>query len=155
MTESTRRALGPAADATALIARAVIGVVFIAHGWQKASQMGLAGTTEMMAGMGIPLPSAAAAFAIAAEIGGGLLLLLGLLLPLAGLVLAGQMAGAVFFAHAQGPLIGEGGMELPLVLGAAALALGFGGGRIALDRLLPWGRPSAGGRARSAESAAA
>ncbi|GAA1078920.1 DoxX family protein [Nocardiopsis composta] len=155
MTETTRRALGPAADATALIARAAIGIVFIAHGWQKVSEMGLSGTAEMMAGMGIPLPQAAAAFAIAAEIGGGALLLLGLVLPLAGLVLAVQMAGAIFFAHAQGPLIGEGGMELPLVLGVAALALGFGGGRFALDRLLPWGRPATGERARSAESASA
>ncbi|WP_278257956.1 DoxX family membrane protein [Nocardioides convexus] len=49
--------------------------------------------------MGIPLPAAAAAFALVAEIGGGALLLLGLLTPLAGILVIAQMAGAFWFAH--------------------------------------------------------
>ena len=136
----TGRAAGPAADATALIARLAVGIVFIAHGWQKVSEMGLGGTAGMMEGMGIPAPQAAALFAIAVELGGGALLLVGLLQPVVGVLLALHMGGAILFVHAANGLIGEGGYELPLVLAVSALALGFNGGRFALDRLLPWGR---------------
>ncbi|WP_017541590.1 DoxX family protein [Nocardiopsis halophila] len=139
MNAFTGRAMRPAADVTALIARIAVGVVFIAHGWQKVG-MGLSGTAGMMEGMGVPAPQAAALFAIAVELGGGALLIAGLLQPVAGVLLALQMAGAVLFVHASAGLTGEGGYEFPLVLGAAALALGFSGGRFALDRLLPWGR---------------
>lgn len=136
----TGRASGPAADATALIARIAVGIVFIAHGWQKVSEMGMGGTAGMMESMGIPAPQAAALFAIVVELGGGVLLLVGLLQPVAGVLLALQMGGAILFVHAGNGLIGEGGYELPLALGLSALALGFNGGRFALDRLLPWGR---------------
>lgn len=141
-----------AADATALIARLAVGTVFAVHGWQKLSG-GLTGATEMFAGMGVPLPQVAAVLAIVIEFGGGIALILGLLLPLTGIALAAQMAAAFSFVHAGQPLVSADGgpsFELVLVLGAAALALGFNGGRFALDRLLPWGRPRT---VRPAESA--
>ena len=58
--------------------------------------------------------------------------------PGAGLLLAFMVGGAYFVAHTGDPLIG--GYELPLVLGATVITLGFSGGRFKVDRILPWGR---------------
>jgi putative oxidoreductase len=124
-------------DVTALLARVVVGVVFIAHGWPKMTD--LDGTAQGFASMGIPFPQFAALLGASIEVGAGLALIIGFALPLAGLLLVFMMASAYFFAHTGDPLVG--GFELPLVLGAAALALGFAGGRLSLDRLMPWGRP--------------
>jgi putative oxidoreductase len=123
-------------DVTALIGRIGIGIVFVAHGWQKWTEFGLAGTSASFEKMGVPLPSVSAAFAATVELAGGLALIAGFALPIAGVLLALNMAGAFFLVHASGPLIGQGGSELVIVLGAAALALGFNGGAYALDRVL-------------------
>lgn len=124
-------------DVTALLARVVVGVVFVAHGWPKMSD--LDGTAQGFASMGIPFPQFAALLGASIEVGAGLALIIGFALPLAGILLALMMAGAYYFAHVGDPLVG--GFELLLVLGATALALGFAGGRLSLDRLMPWGRP--------------
>ncbi|MFC4565365.1 DoxX family protein [Nocardiopsis mangrovi] len=143
MNGTALKAGSPLADTVTLIARVAIGVIFIAHGWQKI-QSGVAATGQGFASMGIPLPEIAAMFAIAVEFGGGIALVVGFALPVAGVLLAVQMAGAYVFAHFGTPLfVSEGGYELVLALGTAALALGFTGGGYALDRLLPWGRPAA------------
>ncbi|WP_304453029.1 DoxX family protein [Nocardiopsis sp. YSL2] len=123
-------------DVTALLARIVVGATFVAHGLDKAAD--LEGTAGFFGSVGIPFPEYSALLGTGVEIIGGALLILGLVLPAAGPVLAAQMAVAIATVHAGQPLVG--GYELPLVLGAAALALGFAGGRFALDRLLPWGR---------------
>ncbi|PSK96799.1 putative oxidoreductase [Murinocardiopsis flavida] len=146
-----------AADATALIARIAVGIVFIVHGWQKISG-GVAGTAEGFGAMGVPMPAAAAALAMVIEFGGGIALVIGALLPVAGVLLAAQMAAAYTVAHVGQPLVSADGgpaFELVLVLGAAALALGFNGGRYAVDRLLPWGRPRAAQEADAAAGSAA
>ncbi|MBY8852969.1 DoxX family protein [Saccharothrix sp. MB29] len=64
-------------DVAALIGRIGVGVVFIAHGWQKVAEWGLDGTATAFAGMGVPLPTLSAWFAAIVELGGGALLLLG------------------------------------------------------------------------------
>ncbi|GLU49422.1 DoxX family protein [Nocardiopsis ansamitocini] len=137
MAETTRHTRAWAADITALVARVAVGLVFIAHGLQKLGG-GVGGTAEMFAAMGIPLPQVAAVVAIVIEVGAGAALLIGLGLPVAGILLAAQMLGAFVFVHTSDPLLG--GYELVLVLGAAALASGFNGGTLAVDRFLPWGR---------------
>ncbi|WP_017571134.1 DoxX family protein [Nocardiopsis halotolerans] len=124
-------------DVTALLARAAVGVVFIAHGWPKLT--GLEGTAQGFASMGIPFPQFSALLGALIEVGGGAALVVGLALPLTGLLLAFMMTSAYFFAHMGDPLVG--GFEFPMVLGVTALALGFAGGRYSLDRLMPWGRP--------------
>ncbi|PWV48644.1 DoxX family protein [Nocardiopsis sp. L17-MgMaSL7] len=133
MTASLRIRIG---DLTALIARVVIGVVFIVHGLPKATDLGSA--AQGFEALGVPFPALSASIAAAVEVGAGVALVIGFALPLAGLSLALMMVGAYFFAHVGAPLVG--GYELPLVLGVAALALGFSGGRHAVDRLMPWGR---------------
>ncbi|MHA6799527.1 DoxX family protein [Bounagaea algeriensis] len=128
-------------DLFALIARIGIGVVLIAHGWQKFAEWGIAGTAQSFRGMGVPLPTVSAWFAALVELVGGVLLILGLLLPLVGIAVAVDMAGAALFVHAGQGLFVPDGIELVLVLGVAALALGFGGGRLSLDHGL-FGRRS-------------
>ncbi|MDA1359996.1 DoxX family protein [Glycomyces luteolus] len=121
-----------------LIGRVVLGVVFIAHGWQKFNVNGMEATAQGFEGLGIPAPTLSAYFTVGAEILGGSLLIVGALLPLAGLWLASVMLGAMYFVH---PLSGaffsqEGGYEYVLLLAALSIAIGFsGGGALAVDSL--------------------
>lgn len=111
----------------------------LAHGLQK-WDMGVSGVTNMTSGMGIPLPTVTALFLIAVETIGAIAFMIGLALPLLGIAFAVDMIGAIFYVHIDNGLTGQGGYELVLVLGAAALALGFSGGRLSLDHLLFWRR---------------
>lgn len=133
-------------DLTALIARVVVGVVFIAHGLPKATD--LQGTAGGFEAMGIPFPQFAALLGAGIEVGAGVALIVGFALPIAGVLLALMMGNAYYFAHVGDPLVG--GFELPLVLAVAALALGFSGGRFSVDSVMPWGRR----RVRSEKKAA-
>ncbi|WP_367138826.1 DoxX family protein [Saccharothrix sp. HUAS TT1] len=123
-------------DVAALIGRLAVGVVFIAHGWQKVTEWGLDGTATAFAGMGVPLPAVSAWFAAIVELAGGALLVLGVALPVVGVLLAADMLGALVLVHLPNGLLGQGGYELVLVLGAAALALGFNGGSLSVTRLV-------------------
>jgi putative oxidoreductase len=70
-----------------------------------------------------------------AETGGGLLLALGLLTPLAAALLCGVMLVAAISVHIKkGFFVTGGGYEYTLVLGVAALTLAFTGpGALSLD----------------------
>jgi putative oxidoreductase len=59
-----------------LVGRALLAMLFIPAGWAKIA--GFSGVVGYIASKGIPLPEVAAAIAIAAELGLGLLLLFGL-----------------------------------------------------------------------------
>lgn len=123
-------------DVTALIGRLGVGIVFIAHGWQKLTEWGMAGTAASFEKMGVPMPTISAWFAAIVELVGGIALVAGVALPVAGVLLAVNMLGAWVIVHLPNGLLGEGGSELVIVLGAAALALGFNGGAYSLDRVL-------------------
>jgi putative oxidoreductase len=131
------RATTPVQDVVLLIARLGLGAVMIAHGWQKLDQGGLGGTADGFEAMGIPQSTAAAAFAIALEIGGGALVLLGALTPVVGVLWALHMAGAWWFVHRDAFFVADGGYELVLVLGVLGLVLAAtGSGRLSVDHLL-------------------
>jgi putative oxidoreductase len=69
---------GPAAslhDAFALVGRVLLAYLFVPAGWGKIA--GFSGTAGYIASQGVPLPEVAAALAIVAELGLGLLLLVG------------------------------------------------------------------------------
>ena len=125
-------------DGVLLIARVVLGVILIAHGWQKFNDLGINGVAGGFDKMGIPAPKAAAVFAATVELGGGVLLLLGLLVPLVGVLVALNMAGAFWFAHkGNGVFAAEGGWELVAVIAVSALALAaVGAGRLSIDELI-------------------
>ncbi|MFI0371810.1 DoxX family protein [Actinomadura sp. 1N219] len=125
-------------DGGLLIGRLAIGAMFVAHGWKKFADTG---HSEVAAGfdqLGIPLPDAAAAFATYVELLGGVALIIGLLVPLAGVLLAANMAGAFYYVHMdQGFFLDKGGYEYVMVLFAASLLLaGTGAGRFSLDGLI-------------------
>lgn len=126
-----------ARDSVLLVARVVLGVILVAHGLQKVVQ-GVSATAEGFGAMGIPLPEAAAVLTMAVELGGGALLVLGLLTPIAGLLAAVILAGAIVFAHlGNGIFAADGGWELAAGLGVGALVLAVvGPGRFSLDQLL-------------------
>lgn len=127
-----------AQDVALLAARVLLGVVLVAHGWQKLDEFTLAGTAASFDEMGVPAARAAATFAAFVEVGGGVLLIVGLLTPVAALLVVLDMAGAWYFAHRDGGLfVAEGGGELVMVIGAVALAIGaIGAGRLSLDGVL-------------------
>lgn len=133
------RSLNPVlADLALLLTRVVLGVVFIAHGWQKLTEFGIAGTTKAFAGMGIPAASLAAPFTAGVELIGGALLLVGALTPLAGSLLALVMLGAALLVHlGNGVFAAENGWELVAALAVGALVLAVvGPGRFSVDQAL-------------------
>lgn len=125
-------------DAAILLARVGIGVVFVAHGWQKFFTLGLARVGEQFAGYGIPQPEVTAAIVAGVELVAGVALVAGLLTPLAGILLGVDMFGALYFVHAiHGPFVTQNGWELVVALGVGALLIAaVGAGRFSIDRVL-------------------
>lgn len=125
-----------------LVVRVVAGVVFAGHGAQKAfgwwSGPGFAGWRGAMERMNMRPASFWAAVSTAAELGGGILLALGLLTPVATAALVGQTVVIVFLVHLpKGFWNAKGGIEYPLTLGAIALAVtATGPGSVSLDAAL-------------------
>ncbi|GAB3707068.1 DoxX family protein [Mariniluteicoccus flavus] len=134
-------------DAALLVSRVLLGVVLMAHGWQKFAEWGLGGTAQSFGKMGVPAPQVSAVFSAVVELVGGALLILGAFTPAVAALVAINMLGAFLFAHAgKGVFVKDGGWELVAVIGAAAVALiGAGAGRFSVDGLL-------GRRTRPAEA---
>ena len=82
----------------ALVARMLLALLFIPAGWGKIA--GFAGVTGYIASKGVPLPEVCAALAIAAELGLGLLLLVGFQARWAALGIAIFTAVITFIFHA-------------------------------------------------------
>jgi len=68
-------ALTPAQNVLALLGRVLVAALFAPSGWGKIA--GFSGVVGYISSRGVPLPEVAAAVAIAAELGLGLLLLVG------------------------------------------------------------------------------
>ncbi|PWU55454.1 hypothetical protein DLE60_28050 [Micromonospora globispora] len=77
-------------------------------------------------------------FAAPVELAGGIALVVGLAVPVSGLLLALDMLGAFLIVHVgNGIFVNANGFELVLALGATALLLAaVGAGRFSLDRLI-------------------
>ena len=133
-----------------LIARIGLGIVFIAHGWQKFDDMGVKAVTGGFRKMGIPAPELAAYFSTFAELVGGAALLVGAFTAVAGLLLTADMLGALLFVHLEnGPFFTANGYELVVALGVGALLLAvFGAGRFSVDGVLGRKVGRAGGLSR-------
>lgn len=124
-----------------LLLRIVVGLAFIGHGTQKLfgwfGGYGPQGTGGFFASQGYRAGVAMAVMAGLAEAGGGALLALGLLTPLAGTLIAIVMInaiGSVTFKRAF--MLGS---ELEIVYLTVGIALAATGpGRFSLDRALGW-----------------
>jgi putative oxidoreductase len=141
-----RKFLSTDNDVAALIMRLTLAVVFFPHGAQHV--LGWFGgntasaTIQGFSKMG--LPPAITVFVMAAELGGSLLLILGLLTRLAAFGIGCVMAGAIvlvhgkvgFFMNWMGMQKGEGFEYHVLALGLCIAVLIKGGGALSVDRAL-------------------
>ncbi|MFN8591564.1 MAG: DoxX family protein [Thermomicrobiales bacterium] len=135
--------------------RIVVGLAFFMHGYQKLFQMGVGNVAGFFGSIGLPAPELAAWVVSLVETFGGLALILGLGVRIAGVLLAVDMLVALLVFHRpNGFFVSDGGIELVLVLGSAALALAMTGpGALALDSILPFGKESqSGSRTRVAST---
>lgn len=125
-------------DLALLVARLVLGVVLVAHGWQKYNEWTVAGTGQSFAQMGIPAPGFSAALVTGVEIIGGVALILGLLTPVVAIVNGVSMFMAALLVHVEaGIFVEDGGYELVAAIFAGLIVLAAcGGGRFSIDRLL-------------------
>jgi len=129
-------------DLALLALRVGLGVVMVAHGWQKWTGGGIGGTAEGFEGNGIPLATVAATFAIVVELVGGVAIIVGALTPLFAVGFAATMVGAMVFVHGgSGFYAATGGYEFVLLLGIVALVVAAAGpGRFSVDHLIGRGR---------------
>lgn len=127
-----------------LVFRAVLGLIFVAHGAQKLFVYGLDGVGAGFAQMGIPAPEIAATIVAFGELLGGTALLAGVLTRLAAAGLAVIMAGAMAIAHLPNGFFNPGGIEFTLSLFGGAILLALtGAGRWSLDGFVAAGRSPA------------
>ncbi|AZA13115.1 DoxX family protein [Corynebacterium choanae] len=125
-------------DGALLLFRAILGVVFCAHGFEKLFIVGPAATTQYFQGLGIPQPGLIAWCTGAVELLGGALLVIGLLSTVVAGLLCVIVLGALWFQHAEhGFFIASGGFEYVLVLAAGLIMIVvFGPGRVSVDGLV-------------------
>jgi putative oxidoreductase len=124
-----------------LLLRLVVGLLFAAHGAQKLFGWfgggGPRGTAGFLSSLGYRMPAAMALVAGLAELGGGLLLALGFLTPLASFLLATMMLNAIVTVVFPKGLLGGYELELTLLTVAIGLAA-TGPGEISLDDAFGW-----------------
>lgn len=114
-----------------LALRVVLGIILIAHGYQKVYG-GMHQHMAMVGSMG--LPRWLGVFSAGTEFVGGALLILGLLTRLVGIAFTLEMIVAIYKLHWHNGLTGQGGYQFPMAVGAIAFALIFlGAGPISLD----------------------
>jgi putative oxidoreductase len=130
-------------DIAMLVLRVGVGSIFVAHGLQKAfgwwEGPAWEGWKGAMTYLGIRPALLWASISLIAELGGGLALIAGLLVPLAAAGLVAQTI--VLFKKVHWPngwWSSKGGIEFPIAFGVGAFAVQvLGPGAWALDSLLP------------------
>src|SRR5438477_12923902 len=111
-----------------LLLRLVLGLTMAGHGAQKVfgwfGGYGPRGTAGFFDGLRFRAPLAMVLMAGLAELGGGLLLAVGLLTPFAALAISVVMLNAIGTVHIRnGFWNSAGGIEVPLLVWASAVAL--------------------------------
>ena len=120
-----------------LLIRVALGTIMVAHGAQKLFTYGYGGVVGAMTQMGLPAPQVAAALIIAAELGGGLLVLSGLATRFAAAAFAFSMLVATVQVHLAAGFFLPAGYEFTLMLALTSIGLAFtGAGRYSIDALI-------------------
>jgi putative oxidoreductase len=121
----------------ALIARVGVGGIFIAHGYDKLQD--LSAVEGFFGSLGVPRPEIAATAVAYVEVAAGGLMVIGLLLPIAGTLLAAVVVGAWWYVQRPEAVLVSpvDTYELQLALAVAALMIAFsGGGKVSVDHLI-------------------
>ncbi len=134
-----------ALDLGLLVVRLALGATFVAHGAQKVfgwwEGPGFAKWSGAIARMGLRPALLWAAISSGIELGGGVLVILGLVTPVASALLVAQAVYIIVRAHwSRGFFNGKGGVEFPMQLLASALLIAaVGPGAVSLDAALGLG----------------
>jgi putative oxidoreductase len=128
----------PLGDVALLAARVLLGVIMIAHGYQKLVVNGIGRTTAGFESMSIPVAIVSASFVTVVELVGGVLLVLGLMTRAVAGCMGFVMVAAAGFVHVRhGVFVADGGWELVGSIAGALLALAVAGpGRFGVAHLL-------------------
>lgn len=120
-------------DAAALLLRAALGIMFIAHALQKYFVFTLPGTAKFFESLGLPGPLAYAIFAL--ELVGGVMLVAGIKTRWVAAVLAVELIGATWPHLANGWAFAAkgGGWEYPAFLVVTAIAVALLGNGVRDD----------------------
>lgn len=128
-------------DLSSVLLRLIVGATIFAHGWNHLFRGGrLPGTARWFESIGIRPGRVHALLASVSELGGGALLIVGLLHPLAAAAVVGTMVVALIANHRKNGFFifrpGEG-YEYVLLLSVTGIALGaLGPGRWSIDHAL-------------------
>jgi putative oxidoreductase len=121
-----RRYLPQNLDLALLLLRLALAGILLYHGLPKVMNFGA--TVGGFQSMHLPAPTLTAAFAVLAEVIGGILILLGIAVDLAGILVIIDMLGAIAFVHMpNGFDFTKGGWEHPFTILVIALALALAG----------------------------
>jgi putative oxidoreductase len=121
-----RRYLPLNLDLALLVLRLALAAVLLYHGLPKLMNFGA--TVSGFETMNVPAPTLTAAFALLSEVVGGILILLGIAVDLAGILVVIDMLGAIFAVHwGAGFDFTKGGWEHPFTVLAMALTLALAG----------------------------
>jgi putative oxidoreductase len=132
----------PRGDQALAILRVVIGVVFMAHGYQKFFMSGIPGVTAFFTQVGAPLPAITAPFVSTLELAGGAALVVGFLTRPIAFLLMCDMLTSILLVHLGNGFFVPAGIELVMTLAAASLAIAVGGaGTASVDRTLAARKP--------------
>jgi len=132
----------PRGDQALAILRVVVGIVFMAHGYQKFFMMGVRGVAGFFTSLGVPFPAIAAPFMSTLELAGGAALVVGIFARPIAFLLMCDVLGALFLVHLGNGFFVPRGIELVMTLAAASLAIAVGGaGTLSADRALAARKP--------------
>ena len=128
-----------ARDGAALIARVLLASIFIWSGFGKLT--GFEGVASGIAAKGLPLPTVLAALAVAMELGGGILLLIGLRARWIGLLFVLFLLVITpmyhdFWNATADAVMGQkvNFMKNVAIMGGMLMVFAFGPGRYSVDR---------------------
>ncbi len=116
-----------------LVLRVVVGVIFAMHGYQKLTMMGVPGVSGFLTMLGFPMPDVFAVLLIAAELGGGILLILGLWTHWTAKILAFVALVALATVHLSKGFFLPGYEFILLILAASVSVMITGAGKYSLD----------------------
>ncbi|MGH8571068.1 MAG: DoxX family protein [Gammaproteobacteria bacterium] len=128
-----------ARDVVLLVARVGLGVLMVWHAKVEYDFGGsVSGVGTLFDQAGVPLAAIAGPANLFGELIGGIALILGLAVPVIGVLMALNMAGAWIFVHTSGLYsLDHNGPELVIALGLLSLVLAvYGSGRFGLDHLI-------------------